>query len=73
MALYQLENFNSNLDSDFVLVCAGTCGLNGLKTHLLYTDAVADAKKSLRLDPNNSTALLRKGYEKIALSLAWTR
>ncbi|XP_004708025.1 protein SGT1 homolog [Echinops telfairi] len=27
----------------------------------LYTDAVADAKKSLKLNPNNSTAMLRKG------------
>lgn len=26
-----------------------------------YCDAVADAKKSLKLNPNNSTALLRKG------------
>lgn len=28
----------------------------------LPTDAVADAKKSLELNPNNAVALLRKGY-----------
>nr|XP_032632826.1 protein SGT1 homolog [Chelonoidis abingdonii] len=27
-----------------------------------YWDAVADAKKSLELNPNNATAFLRKGY-----------
>ncbi|RMC07084.1 hypothetical protein DUI87_16540 [Hirundo rustica rustica] len=28
-----------------------------------YADAVADAKKSLELNPNNAVALLRKGYD----------